>query len=333
MRTRTGFAVALLGVLTALSALVVRPFLNTVLAAMLLAFVLYPAQERLAPRVGEGMSALALVVLAVTLFVVPVGVLVQAALADLPTSVQALPAFRPAERAVERTFGVELQVEQPANFVLDRVKSLLRERASRIVRTGFHLFLGLLLLLFLVYYLLKDGERAVEWIKRVTPLPREVQDRLYASAEETTWAVLKGHVLVASLQGVVSGIGLAVAGVPDAAFWTLVMMFLAMVPIVGVSPVLGGAALYLLLRGRPLAAGLLVVYGMTVVAVTDDYLRALVIDRESSLHSAVVLVGVFGGAYVFGVVGLFFGPVLLGLYKATVEVLADHYGVTDRGAA
>ncbi len=333
MRTRTGFAVALLAVLTVLSALIVRPFLSTVLAAVLLAFVLYPAQERLESTVGAGPAAFGLVTLAVVLFVVPLGLLVHSALADLPTSVEALPAFRPAERTLERTFGVEIQVEQPVNLALDRVKSLLRERASRLVRTGFHAFLGLLLLLFLVYYLLKDGETAVEWTKRVTPLPREVQDRLYASAEETTWAVLKGHVLVASLQGLVSGVGLAVAGVPDAAFWTLVMMFLAMVPIVGVSPVLGGAALYLLLQGRPLAAVLLVVYGMTVVAVTDDYLRALVIDRESSLHSAVVLVGVFGGAYVFGVVGLFFGPVLLGLYKATVEVFADYYGVTDPCAA
>ena len=333
MRTRTGFAVVLLAVLTVLSALVVKPFLSTVLAAVLLAFVLYPAQERLEPVVGPGAAALGLVALVVILFAGPFGLLVHSALADLPTSVQELPAFRPAERALERTLGVGIQVEQPVNFVLDRGKSILRDRASRLVRTGFHAFLGLLLLLFLLYYLLKDGEEAVEWTKRMTPLPREVQDRLYAAAEETTWAVLKGHVFVASLQGLVSGVGLAVAGVPDAAFWTLVMMFLAMVPIVGVSPVLGGAALYLLLQGRPLAAGLLVVYGMTVVAVTDDYLRALVIDRESSLHSGVVLIGVFGAAYVFGVVGLFFGPVLLGLYKATIEVFADYYDVADFGAA
>ena len=329
MRTRTGFAVVLLAVLTVLSALIVRPFLDVVLAAILLAFVLYPAQERLEPVVGPGVAAFALVVLAVILLVGPFGLLARAALTDLPTSVQELPALRPAERAVERFLGVELQVESPVNWAIDRATTVLRERSSRLVSRGLHAILAVLLLLFLLYYLLKDGEAAVEWTRQVTPLPRRVQDELYATAEETTWAVLKGHVFVASLQGLVSGVGLAVAGVPDAAFWTVVMMFLAMVPIVGVSPVLGGAALYLLLQGRPLAAGLLVVYGMTVVAVTDDYLRALVIDRESSLHSGVVLVGVFGAAYVFGVVGLFFGPVLLGLYKATVEVFADYYGVTD----
>ncbi|WP_255766694.1 AI-2E family transporter [Haladaptatus halobius] len=209
--------------------------------------------------------------------------------------------------------------------LLDRLASAATDRTSRFVRSGLHAVLGLLLLLFLLYYLLKDGDEFVRWAKRVTPLARPVQDELYVEAEDATWAVLKGHVFVAIVQGFVSGIGLFVAGVPNAVFWTVVMMFLAMVPIIGVAPVLGGATVYLLTLSRPLAAVLLVVYGMTVVAATDDYLRALVIDRASSLHSATVLVGVFGAAYLFGAIGLFVGPIILALSKATVEVFADYY--------
>ncbi|WP_435177212.1 AI-2E family transporter [Halorussus sp. AFM4] len=326
MKARTAFAAVLIGVLAVLSALVVRPFLDYLLGAMLLAFVLTPAQRRLEPEVGPRLAALGLVALTVLLFVGPIGLFLRVALSDLgelPTSLSDLPTFQSIERVVERSFGV--RVGPRLDQLLGGLTSTLAERSSGLASAGVHFTLGILLLLFLLYYLLKDGDTLVRWVRDVTPLPRAVQDDLYAEAEEATWAVLKGHVLVAALQGFVSGLGLVALGVPDAWFWTVVMMFMAMVPIVGVAPVLGGATIFLAANGRLLAAGLLVVYGMTVVAVTDDYLRALVIDKESSMHSGVILLGVFGAAYFLGAIGIFVGPIILALFKETIEVFSAYY--------
>ncbi len=326
MKARTAFATVLVGVLAVLSLLVVRPFLDYVIGAMLLAFVLTPLQRRLAPEVGSRLSAFALVSLTVLLFVGPVGLFLQVALGDvgeLPTEVSDLPTYRSVERVVERVVGV--QIGARFDRLLGSFSSALAERSSGLASAGVHFTLGILLLFFLLYYLLKDGDTLVRWTKRVTPLPRGVQNDLYAEAEEATWAVLKGHVFVATVQGFVSGLGLVVLGIPNATFWTVVMMFLAMVPVVGVSPVLGGATIYLAVNGRLLEAALLVVYGMTVVAVTDDYLRALVIDKESSLHSGVVLLGVFGAAYFLGAIGIFVGPIVLALFKETIEVFSEYY--------
>jgi len=326
MKARTAFAAILVGVLAILSFLVVRPFLNYLLAAILLAFVLTPFQRRLAPEVGPRVAAFALVTLTVLLFVGPIGLFLQVALGDvgeLPTEVSELPTYQSVEQVVERVIGV--QIGARFDQILGNFTTALAERSSGLASAGVHFTLGILLLLFLLYYLLKDGDTLVRWAKRVTPLPRPVQDNLYAEAEEATWAVLKGHVFVATVQGFVSGLGLFALGVPNAAFWTVVMMFLAMVPIVGVSPVLGGATIFLVVNGRVFEAALLVVYGMTVVAVTDDYLRALVIDKESSLHSGVILLGVFGAAYFLGAIGIFVGPIILALFKETVEVFSDYY--------
>jgi len=328
MKARTGFAAILVGTLAVLSVLVVEPFLEYLVAAMLLAFVLRPAQRRLAPEIGERVSAVALVSLTVLLVVGPAGLFVQFALdrvSDFPTSVEDLPPLGSVQQFVERTLGVPLgpQLER----LLEAVASAVPAQGSAVASAGVHFSLGVLLFLFLVYYLLKDADHLVAWARGVTPLPEPVQDELYAEAEEATWAVLKGHVFVASLQGLVSGLGLFALGVPNAGLWTLVMMFLAMIPIVGVAPVMGGATIYLVVEGRLVAAVLLVVYGMTAVAVTDDYLRALVIDKESSLHSGVVLLGVFGAIYFFGAIGIFVGPIILALFKATVEVFTDYYEV------
>ncbi|WP_135827537.1 AI-2E family transporter [Halorussus halobius] len=326
MNARTGFAVVLVGTLATLSVLVVEPFLSYVLGAMLLAFTLSPLQRRLVPAVGPQAAAFALVSLAVVLVVGPLSLLVTVGVAELeslPTSTEELPALQPIQNQLEGRFGVE--IGPLADRLVESVTSGIADRTSTAASAGVHAFLGLMLLLFLLYYLLKDGDELVGWVKRVTPLPRDVQDDLYGEAADATWAVLKGHVLVAAVQGLVSGLGLFAFGVPNAGFWTVVMMVLAMIPIVGVAPVLGGATVYLLAEGRWLAAGLLVVYGMSAVAVTDDYLRALVIDRESSLHSGVILLGVLGAVYFVGAIGIFVGPIVLALFKATVEVFSDYY--------
>lgn len=326
------FAVVLVAALAYAGALLLWPFLNYLLAAALLAFVLWPVQARLAARVGPQVSAGALVVLVSLAVLVPIGLLIEAVVsgeAPTPTDLFSRAALRRAASTIERTVGVDVSVRSALGGGLDRLWGILGDQASQLLGTGLHVALGVLLLLFVLYYLLKDGPAFVRWTKYVMPLPPDVREELYARADDMTWAVLKGHVLVALVQGFVSGIGLFVTGVPAAGLLTVAMMVLAIVPIVGVSPVLGGAVIYLFLRGDALLAAFLVVYGLTVVAITDDYLRAYLIDRESTMHSAVILVGVFGGTYVIGPMGLFVGPIVLGLFKTTVEVFDAHYGLLE----
>ena len=332
MDARTVFAWVLVAVLAAITWLVVRPFLSWLLATGLLAFVLFPVHVRLADRVGPRVSAGLLVLLVVVAVLAPLALGVNALLDRGIVVFEGLSRpelLRRLDRVVERYTGLEIPIQSYARAVADQFSAYVRDRASTILGASLHAFLGFLLLTFVLYYLLKDGRAFVRWLKGVTPLSPGVRDELFSSAGDMTWAVLKGHVLVAVVQGLVAGVSLFVTGVPQAALLTGAMMVLAVVPIVGVAPVLGGAVVYLFVNGRPLAAAFVVVWGMTSVAVTDDYLRAVVIDRESEMHSAVILVGVVGGTYLLGPMGLFVGPVLVGLFKTTVEVLGDHFEVTN----
>lgn len=328
MDLRTGVFAVLLGALLFVSLQLVLPFLPYVVTASLLAFALEPLHRRLAPAVGPRPAAFLVVVAAAAAVVALLAALlgpIAAGASNLPGDLADLPRVRAAVGTVETTLGIDLPVESLLASIPDRIVSLAADRGVGVAAAGVHATLGLLLLAFLLYYLLVDGDALVAWLGDVTPLPEPVQDDLLSAAEEITWAVLKGHVLVAIAQGLVSGLGLVIVGIPYAVFWTFVMMVLALVPIVGVAPVLGGATLYLFLHERVLAAAFVVVYGMTAVAAIDDYLRAILVDRDSSLHSGAVLLGVFGGVYVFGAIGLFLGPILLGLLKATVEVFDEYY--------
>lgn len=332
VETSSVFAWLLVVALAVATWLVVSPFLSWLLATGLLAFALFPVHRRLEPRLGSRLSAGLLVAVVVGLVVVPVSLGVEA-LADQGGSfLQSVAGAQEVEelrRTLERRTGLSVPEPSAAQFGGGRLSEYLAQRAPGVLSAGLHAFVGFLLLTFVLYYLLKDGRQFVGWLERVTPLPPSVRDELFASVDDMTWAILKGHILVALVQGAVAGVSLFATGVPRAGLLTVAMMVLAIVPVVGVAPVLGGAVVYLFLNDRLLSAAFVVVWGFSAVAVTDDYLRALLIDRESGMHAAVILVGLAGGTYLLGPMGLFVGPVLVGLFKTTVDVLGRHYGLVE----
>ena len=322
------FFAVLLSIFAYLAVLVVRPFLTYLLAVVLLAFLFWPVQKRLAPQVGQRVSAFVLVAGAVavmSIVVVLIVVLLPADAAELSRGLERLVTETQFDQRLEALLGMDIPFESILADVPQRGAEILIGDLSTILGAATDAFLGLILVLFLLYYLLKEGDRLVQWVTQMMPLPETATDELVNEVHESTWAVLKGHVFIAIVQAIVAGLGMAVVGLPNLVFWTVVMMVLGLFPIVGVAGVLGPAVLYLAFVDRLLAAGFLLVYGMTVVAVVDDYIRALVVDRESSLHSATILVGVFGGVYAFGVMGLFYGPIVLGLFKTLIRLFNENY--------
>jgi predicted PurR-regulated permease PerM len=329
---RTVFAWVLLATLVVITWFLVRPLLSWLLATGFLVFPLVPVQRRLEERIDGRLAASVLVALVVFvvagLLTIGVNVLVERGTA-LVDGIFTAEEFRQVHRTVERYTGYSVPIEPLFQQLVDRVTGYARQHVRSIVRTGLDAFVGFLLLTFVLYFLLVDRHSLVEWLRRTTPLAPPVRDDLFESTREMVWAVLKGHVAVAVVQGSVAGISLFLTGVPSPFLLTVAMMFLAIIPVIGVSPVLGGAVIFLFLEEEVLSAAFVVVWGFTAVAVTDDYLRAWLIGSETEIHKAIVFVGIAGGTYLLGVMGLFVGPILIGLLKVTIEVLGRHYGVTN----
>lgn len=328
MDVRGLFFAIVLAVLAWLTYLLVRPFQGFLLTALLLAFVLYPAQERLEPYVGSTIAAVGLVTGSVLLLVAITFlfvVTIPAGTETIAEQIERAPALESVAAELQESLGVEIPVQSIASEIPQRVGEFAANRALGYFEQAVHTLIGLGLLIFVVFYLLQDGESFFAWIERSAPMDADVYEELEREASEVTWAVIKGHVFIAIVQGIVAGIGFLVVGLPNVVFWTLVMIFLSFLPIIGVVVVYAPAIVFLALDGSVLAAVFLAVYGVSVVALIDDYLRAIVVDRQSSLHSAVILVGVFGGIYVFGAMGLFIGPIVLALFAAAVRVFNRHY--------
>jgi len=337
MKRDRAFLLLLAMVFGLLGVLLVRPFLQYVLAAVLLGYVLWPAHERLAPRVGERVSALALLTATTLVVLVPVG-LVLAVAAE-----QAVDLAMAVDRGDVGVEAVERFVERYTGFAVDLggidLAALLQRSGGEgpaIVGGVFDVFgglstalIGITVIAFVLYYLLVDGQAFLRWIRTITPLPDDVQSELFEEMDQVMWAVLVGNVLVGLVQGILTGIGLFVAGVPSVVFWTVVTTVLSLLPLIGASVVWLPASVYLFVVGQSAAAAFPFVYGSVVVSLSDNYLRPMISAHEAELNPAILVVGIFGGVYALGFMGLFFGPIVLGILRAVLDVFAREYADTS----
>lgn len=185
---------------------------------------------------------------------------------------------------------------------------------------------GVLVILFVVYYVLVDGERLVAYLRRAAPIPAGQVDFLLKETRAGLKAVFTGNIMVSALQGVLGGIGFVFVGLPNAVLWGAVMALFALLPVVGAFMVWVPAGLYLIFTGNVWGGVFTLVWGAVVVTfVMDNIVKPKLIGRQADIHPMFVLVGVLGGVAVFGFIGLFLGPLLVGVTVAVLTLYEKDY--------
>jgi predicted PurR-regulated permease PerM len=309
--------------------LMISSYVSYLLLGLLLAFVTSPAHEKLKGYVGRNVSAFTLVILTIVAALLPFTILVGAVggdAADLLANFQsseALEVLKDIDSSVTEKFGVELDLENRARDLIANAASILPSGLTAAFNTLTKVMIGTSLMFFLQFYTLKDGKRFVKWTKRFELADREKQEQIYQSIDRSVWAIIKGHVLMAFIQGILAGIGLWVFGVPEVLFWTFVMILLGFIPIVGSAFVWIPASIYLVAIGNTISGIALLLYGLVIVSGSDNLLRPLVVDKEANIHPFFILAGLIGGIGLFGPAGLFIGPVMFGLLKNLLEIVRD----------
>ncbi len=184
-------------------------------------------------------------------------------------------------------------------------------------------FLLAFVMLYAVYFFLIDGDRILDRILYFIPLSNEAEQDLVGRFMSVSRAVLKGSVIIAILQGVMSGLAFLALGVPGWAFWTTVMIVLSVIPAVGGALVWIPAVIYLWLIGSTGSAIALALWCGLVVGTVDNFLRPRLVGKDTEMPDLLVLLGTIGGIYVFGMVGFILGPIVVALFLA----VWDQYGV------
>lgn len=181
-------------------------------------------------------------------------------------------------------------------------------------------FMSLFILVFSVFYLLKDSKAIKAVFIDLSPLPADYQHKLVTRIEEAIAGVVKGSFLIALIQGVVGIVGFFIFGVPQPFLWGAAIVIASMVPTVGTALVLIPAVLYLFFVGHTSQALGLVIWGALVVGLVDNFVSPKLIGKNLKMHPLLALLSVIGGIQLFGFLGFLFGPIIMAIFLGLVEI-------------
>lgn len=310
---------------------VLIPFWAAIFWASVVAVIFYPLQQKLISKFGDKPNRAALVTLFVAVFIVVIPVLgiaytfVQEGVdfyqqldsgdinaGKLFDEVQK--AFPIVNSLFER-FGIDTSVvRQNISAAAIGGSKFLAEEALTVGQNTFSFLLGLALMIYLTFFLLRDGHRLTNLLIKALPLGDEREHKLFSKFAEVTRATVKGNLVVAIVQGALGGIIFALLGIPGALLWGVVMAFLSLIPAVGAALVWLPVSIYLYATGSWIPATILVAYGAIVIGLADNVLRPILVGRDTKLPDYLVLFSTLGGLSLFGITGFVLGPLVAGLF-------------------
>ncbi len=342
-------ALLLLGLLLYLIWKIIEPLWQPVLWAVLLGALLVPLNERVVAKLGGRRAAGSTLttILTVLLFVIPVSIMAAAVAVQATHLVQRIDALLPAAGGVASFDLTSLPVmkkplewldqnahvslEQVHTWILSGSKKLLQKLATSggtVVMGAVGTVVNFVLMVFVLFFVLRDGPGMSRRLMSVLPIDPERRDKAIRYLADVTRAVFLGIGVTALVQGALLGIAFWITGLPSPLVFGVLAALLALVPMVGTALIWIPAAIYLATLGEYWQAIFMAAWGAILVSSVDNFLRPLLISGRVAVPTLAVFLGVMGGLSAFGFIGLFLGPIVLGIVVALMRFEDDELSAT-----
>jgi predicted PurR-regulated permease PerM len=308
------------------------PFISALALAAIIVTICYPLYQKMVlrmPKQNQTLAALVttLIVLAIVImpFVFITSSLVNEAVSIYTIASEGQAAWSPSLQSFEETIGkyapgVELDtieyIKQATSWLAGNVGVIFAGTAS----TVFLFFIAMIG----SFYLFRDGQEFTKRLVVISPLPDDQDELILQRLATAVRSVAMGTVMVAIIQGMLTGIGFWIFGFERAVLWGTIASFGALVPGVGTTIVFVPAIIYSVFTGSYFIAGGLAIWAMFAVGLIDNLLGPYLMSRGNSLHPFIILLAVLGGISVFGPIGFIVGPVVVSLFMVLLELYSIH---------
>jgi predicted PurR-regulated permease PerM len=347
-RRLKGYRTFLLGVLAVsfyLAYLILFPFIDTLILAIVLATMFHPLQIFLELRLKGRKNLAALIIVLIITFVIAIPVFVFTStlvtqgldtvnrtndwlregklqqlaqdprINDFLSKMQERFPFLEVSKAeisndllyLSRTIG---------QFLLGKVASILSNVASLVA----HFFI----MIFIAFYLVRDGREMVNNIRYYIPLRAEQEDRIINGISVVTKSVLLGTFLTAICQGLAAGVAYAILGFPGL-FWGTLTALASLIPLVGTYLIWVPIALYLVLLGEIKSAVFLAIWSAVASGIIDNLVRPLLMKGKSKMSPFYIFLAILGGVQYFGLQGILYGPLILSFAMIMLFIYGVEY--------
>ncbi|ALO44854.1 AI-2E family transporter [Pseudohongiella spirulinae] len=338
---KRGFLIVL-GAITLAFLLILLPFWSAIFWACVMSLLFNPVQRRLVEKFNGRQSLAALLTLLLGLIVVVIPA-IAIVFGFINEGVQLYQSIENREISpsafIERVGNavpflpdllqrLGIDTSNLRSYLSDSAISLSRmisQEALNVGRNTVSFTLNLALMLYLTFFLLRDGESLVNWMRNAVPMDEERRHVLFTKFAEVSRATVKGNLVVAIVQGALGGLIFWLLDLQAPLLWAVIMAFLSLVPAVGASLVWIPVAIYMYATGDWIKASILVAYGAVIIGLADNVLRPILVGRDTKLPDYMVLFSTLGGISLLGINGFVIGPLIAALFLSFWTIFSKEF--------
>ncbi len=316
----------ILGLLIVLSFLIMRPILISIIVALILAFIFSPVYDWLYKHTKlKNISVLLIIAFIITLLFLPLWFLTPILIKQAFTIFQAtqqIDFVTPLKSVLPNLFASEqfsIDIGNILSSFTSKITNSLINSLSNLILNLPALLLQFTVVLFTFFFVLRDKEKVLEYVKTLLPFSKDVEEKLLKYTSGITASLVYGQIVIGIIQGIILGIGLFIFKVPNALFFTFLAIFAGILPIVGTGLVWVPLAIYLFFSGNMVSAWGVLAFGI-VSSTIDNFLRPLIVSKKTKINSAILLISMIGGLFFFGVLGLLLGPLIISYLLILLEI-------------
>ncbi|HHQ5741342.1 TPA: AI-2E family transporter [Klebsiella pneumoniae] len=345
-----GFFILIVFIVTLAFFDVLSPYYSAILWAAILAVIFNPVKNKIRTRLGErnGLAALMTIVIICLIVFTPLAIILSSLAYELnlvysklqhndtqfPTVVASLFAHLPGwarSFLADHNLDSAQQIQQQLSDAALKGGQYLAGSAFLIGKGTFGFTVSFGIMLYLLFFLLKDGPYLVLLILESLQLSSYVKQHLFAKFAAVARATVKGTVAVALAQGALGGFAFWIAGLDGSILWGALMAFLSLIPAVGSAIIWVPAAIYLFATGQLWQGAFIVGFFVIVIGLVDNILRPLLVGKDTRMPDYLILIATLGGMEIYGINGFVIGPLIAALFIACWNLLSgrEHAGNTD----
>ncbi|WP_158782765.1 AI-2E family transporter [Pantoea sp. BAV 3049] len=336
-----GFFILILFIVTVAFLDILGPYYSSVLWATILAVIFHPMKTKLKQLIKDrnGLASF-LTILVICLIVITPLLIVASSMAmefnavydrlqnnntQLPTILaqvmQHLPQWAQHSLA-EHQLDTAARIQQKLSQVALQGGQYFAGSVFLIGKSSFSFVVGFGIMLYLLFFLLKDGAYLVNLIMKSLPLTEYVKHHLLVKFAAVSRATVKGTVVVAIVQGVLGGGAFWFTGIQGSLLWGALIAFLSLIPAVGSAIVWVPAAAYFFFSGMIWQGIFLVAFFVVVIGLVDNILRPLLVGKDTKMPDYLILISTLGGMEIYGINGFVIGPLIAALFIACWNLLS-----------
>lgn len=316
-------------VLMVLAFFLIKPFLLAMMLAFILAFIFRPLYVRLNKKIkSKNLSATLICIFLLIIIVIPVWfltpILVNQSIKIFIAS-QNLDLVTPLKHLFPQLFETEVisnSITTGLYSFITQITNSIMNAFSDLILNFPTLFLQFLVVLFVFFFSLRDGDALVSYIQSLLPFSKETEKKLFKSTNDITYSVLYGQVVLGILQGLLVGVGLFIFGIDNALFLTLLACIAGILPIIGTAVVWIPVVVYLLISNQIGAFFGVLVFGLAST-IFESILKPAFVAKRTNVNSAIILIGMIGGIFFLGALGAIIGPLILAYLLIILDLYRD----------